>query len=173
MPQSLDLNREVGTLIFTIRGERVILDAHLATLYGVPTKALNQAVHRNLGRFPEEFMFQLTKEEAQQVRSQFVTLPGGHFRYLPRVFTEHGALMVANILQSPQAVTMSITIVKAFVKLRRMALTIEELARKVGTLERGFRQHGEHFQAVFDALRQLMTPPPEKPKPRIGFHSKD
>ena len=159
----------ITPLILTLRGERVILDAHLAALYGVPTRTLNQAVRRNRERFPEEFMFQLNRQELAQVRSQFVILPGGHFRYLPYVFTEHGALMAANVLQSPQAVTMSVTLVKVFVKLRRMAFTVEDLARKVNSLERGFRQHGEQFKAVFDALRQLMAPPPEPPKRRIGF----
>ena len=176
MSKSLEVSPEVGTFIFTIRGQKVILDSDLARLYGVPTKRLNEQIKRNAERFPEEFMFQLSQEEAAALllsRSQIATLKRGqNIKYLPRVFTEHGALMAANVLSSPQAVTMSIAIVKAFVKLRRMALSIEELSRKVSSLERGFRQHGEQFDAVFQAIRQLMVPP-DPPRKRIGFHSED
>lgn len=176
MSKSFEVATEVGTLIFTIRGQKVILDSDLARLYGVLTKALNQAVKRNADRFPEEFMFELSQQEAEAIRlsrSQNVTLKRGqNIKYLPRVFTEHGALMAANILNSPQAVTMSVAIVKTFVKLRRMVLSIEELSRKVSSLERGFRQHGEQFDAVFQAIRQLMTPP-DPPRKRIGFHSEE
>jgi hypothetical protein len=158
----LDLAPEVGTLIFSIRGHKVVLDADLAKLYGVPTKALNQAIKRNAERFPEEFMFQLSKEEAEALllsRSQNVTL-------------KQGALMAANVLNSPQAVTMSVAIVKAFIKLRELALSIGELSQKVAALERGFLQHGEQFEVVFDAIRQLLEPP-EVPTKEIGFHSKE
>ena len=155
----------ITPLILTLRGERVILDAHLAALYGVPTRTLNQAVRRNRERFPEEFMFQLNREELAQVRSQFVILPGGHFRYLPYVFTEHGALMAANVLNSPQAVAMSVAIVKAFVRLRQMVLSVEELSRKLNSLE---KKYDTQFKAVFDAFRQLMTPP-DPPRRKIGF----
>jgi len=176
MPKALDVTQEVGTLIFLIRGQRVIVDSDLARLYGVPTKRLNEQIKRNAERFPEEFMFQLSRQEAEALllsRSQNATLKRGYnIKYLPRVFTEHGALMAANILNSPQAVTMSVAIVKAFVKLRRMALSVEQLSRKVASLERGFRQHGEHFDEVFDAIRQLMNPPAPSRK-RIGFHSED
>ncbi len=176
MPKAHDVIPEVGTLIFEVRKQKVVLDADLARLYGTSTKAFNQAVKRNAERFPEEFMFELTTEEAEAVRrsrSQNVTLKRGqNIKYLPRVFTEHGALMAANVLNSPQAVTMSVAIVKAFVKLRQMALSIDELSRKVAALERGFRNHGEQFDAVFDAIRQLLAPP-DPPRKRIGFHGDD
>jgi hypothetical protein len=164
----------ITPLILTVRGHRVLLDADLATLYGVPTKRLNEQVKRNIERFPEEFMFQLTKAEAEVVRlsrSQIATLKRGqNIKYLPRVFTEHGVLMAANVLNSPRAVAMSVAIVKAFVRLRQMVLSVEELSRKVTTLE---RKYDGQFKIVFDALRQLMAPPPEPPKKRIGFHAND
>jgi hypothetical protein len=176
MPHSLEVAPEVASLILTIRGHKVILDADLAKLYGVPTKALNQAVKRNPHRFPEEFMFQLSKEEADAIllsRSQNVTLKRGqNIKYLPRVFTEHGALMAANVLNSPQAITMSVAIVKAFIKLRQMALSIGELSQRVAALEQGFLHHGEQFEAVFDAIRQLLQPP-DAPSKEIGFHAKE
>ena len=164
----------ITPLILTVRGHRVLLDADLATLYGVPTKRLNEQVKRNIERFPEEFMFQLTKAEAEVVRlsrSQIATLKRGqNIKYLPRVFTEHGVLMAANVLNSPRAVAMSVAIVKAFVRLRQMVLSVEELSRKVTTLE---RKYDGQFKIVFDALPQLMAPPPEPPKKRIGFHAND
>jgi len=176
MPKTLEVTQEVGTLIFCIRGHKVILDTDLAKLYGVPTKRLNEQVKRNADRFPEEFMFQLSQEEAEALhlsRSQIATLKRGHnIKYLPRVFTEHGALMAANILNSPQAVTMSVAIVKAFIKLRQLALSIEELSHKVAALERAFSKHDQQFDVVFDAIRQLLAPP-DPPRKRIGFHSED
>jgi hypothetical protein len=173
MPSPL-LAPDPGLVIFTVRQHKVILDSDLAKLYGVPTKRLNEQVKRNADRFPEEFMFTLTPQEAEEVlrsRSQSATLKRGHnLKYLPRVFTEHGALMAANMLNTPQAVTVSVAVVKAFLKLRHFALSIDELARKVDALERGFRQHGQEFKTVFAALRELMTPPPEPPRKKIGFH---
>lgn len=159
----------ITPLILTIRGHRVILDADLAALYQVPTKRLNEQVKRNAERFPDEFMFQLTKAEAEELwasRSQFATLKRGqNIKYLPRVFTEHGALMAANVLNSPRAVAMSVAIVKAFVRLRQMVLSVDELARKVDSLE---KKYDTQFKAVFDAFRQLMTPP-DPPRRKIGF----
>ncbi len=156
-------------LILTIRGHKVILDADLSALYGVPTKALNQAVKRNSDRFPASFLFQLTAEEARELlrsRSQNVTLKRGqNIKYLPRAFTEHGALMAATVLNSPTAIRMSVEIISAFVRLRQMALSVEELARKVHSLE---RKYEGQFKVVFDALRQLLTPP-EPPRKKIGF----
>jgi hypothetical protein len=128
----------VEPLIRVIRGERVILDADLARLYGVPTKALNQAVKRNADRFPPDFMFQLTRAEADALRSQFVTLKSGrgrHRKYLPNAFTEHGAIMAANVLNSPQAVQMSVFVVRAFIKMRGVLSDTRALARKLADLE--------------------------------------
>ncbi|MDX2226353.1 MAG: ORF6N domain-containing protein [Verrucomicrobiae bacterium] len=158
----------ISSLIHSVRGHRVILDSDLAALYGVTTKAFNQAVKRNADRFPEAFMFQLTPQEFQRMRSQFVTASAKrNIRFLPHVFTEHGALMAANVLNSPSAIKMSVQLIEAFVRLRRMALSVEALARKINSLE---TKYDKRFQVVFDALRELMTPPPDKPKRRIGFH---
>jgi hypothetical protein len=157
-----------AALIITLRGCRVILDGDLAALYGVTTKALNQAVKRNGKRFPDTFAFQVAATEWEPMRSQNVTASKRNVRFLPWAFTEHGALMVANVLNSDRAVQMSVELINAFIRLRQMALSVEELARKVDMLERGFREHGEQFQVVFDALRQLLNPP-DPPRRKIGF----
>ena len=170
MSKSLLLIDDPSRHIITMRGQRVVLDLHLSQLYEVPTKVLNQAVKRNQDRFPQEFMFQVTKEEADHLRSQIVTLQNkGHFRYLPYAFTEHGALMAANILNSPQAIKMSVAIVQAFVRLRRLMLSEEEMTKRVNKLERGFQQHGKQIKVVFDVIQKLMAPP-DKPLRKIGFH---
>ena len=153
--------------ITRVRGHAVILDADLAALYGVAVKRLNEQVRRNTDRFPEDFVFQLSEPEWKALRSQFATSKGrGGRRYLPYAFTEHGAIMAANVLNSAQAIQMSVAVVRAFVRLRRMALSVEALARKVDQLE---RRYDKQFQVVFDAVRRLMSPPPEPPRKRIGF----
>ena len=155
--------------ILLIRGEKVMLDSDLAELYGVETKALNQAVKRNASRFPADFMFELTAEEWESLRSQSVTLKRGeHRKYLPYAFTEHGALMLANVLNSERAAQTSVQVVSAFVKLRQMLASNAELARKLAALE---QKYDAQFKVVFDAIRQLMSPP-EKPRREIGFHVK-
>jgi hypothetical protein len=160
--------RSPDQCITRVRGYAVILDSDLAALYGVPVKRLNEQVRRNSERFPVNFMFQLTNAEWDSLRSQFATLKRGqHRKYSPYVFTEHGAIMAATVLNSAQAIRMSIAVVTAFVKLRRMALSVEALARKVNALE---RKYDERFRAVFDAVRRLMHPP-DPPRKRIGFHS--
>ena len=155
--------------ILSIRGEKVMLDNDLAELYGVETKVLNQAVKRNATRFPPDFMFQLTAGEWESLRSQFVTLKRGeHRKYLPYAFTEHGALMLANVLNSERAAQTSVMVVRAFVRLRQMLASNAELARKLAALE---NKYDAQFKVVFDAIRQLMSPP--EPKRReIGFHVK-
>lgn len=170
MPKALATQPEVATLIHVVRGHRVILDSDLATLYDVPTKVFNQAIKRNADRFPDSFRFQLTREEFDNLRSQIVTSSSayGGRRYLPYAFTEHGALMAANVLNSPQAIKMSVALVEAFIRLRQMALSVEDLARKVGALE---RRYDDQFKVVFDAIRQLIAPP-DPPKRQIGFHEK-
>jgi hypothetical protein len=163
--------RNPAHLILTIRQFRVMLDADLATLYGVETKQLNRAVKRNLDRFPEDFMFQLSTEEAEALRRQSGTSNKGRGgrRYLPYAFTQEGVAMLSSVLQSPRAVSVNIAIMRAFMRLREMTLSIAELSRKVDSLERGFKQHGQDFEMVFKALRQLMAPPPEPPRKKIGF----
>lgn len=153
--------------ILNLRGQRVMLDADLAELYGVATKALNQAVRRNADRFPKDFMFQLTEVEKQEVVTNC-----DHLRKLkyspvqPYAFTEHGAVMLASILNSPVAVQASIQVVRAFVQLRQLLGQKQDLARKVESLE---KKYDARFKVVFDAIRKLMTPPETKPKKRIGF----
>jgi len=155
-------------VITRVRGHAVILDADLAALYGVPVKRLNEQVRRNRDRFPEDFRFQLSAHEWDSLRSQNATLKRGeHRKYRPYAFTEHGAVMAANVLKSKQAIQMSVAVVRAFVKLRRMALSVEGLARKVDALE---SKYDKQFKVVFDAVRRLMAPPPpEPPRKRIGF----
>ncbi|HSH95911.1 MAG TPA: ORF6N domain-containing protein [Roseimicrobium sp.] len=155
--------------ILLIRGERVMLDRDLAALYGVTTKALNQAVKRNLHRFPPDFMFQISHEEAGCLRSQSVTSKrnrGGR-RYLPYAFTEHGALMLANVLNSERAARTSVQVVRAFVRLRQLLSSNADLARKVESLE---KKYDAQFKVVFDAIRQLMSPS-SGTRREIGFHA--
>ena len=157
--------------ILLIRGERVMLDSDLAGLYGVETKALNQAVKRNITRFPEDFMFRLTIEEVAVLnRSQIVTGSLKHRdpRFPPYAFTEHGALMLANVLNSEWAAQTSVQVVRAFVRLRQLLSSNAELARKLEALE---QKYDRRFKVVFDTLRRLMSP--SEPRHReIGFHVK-
>ena len=157
--------------ILILRGQRVLLDAELASLYGVTTKALNQAVKRNAERFPEDFMFRLTQAETETLnRSQIVTGSQKHRdpRFPPYAFTEHGALMLANVLNSERAAQTSVQVVRVFVRLRQMLSSNAELARKLESLE---KKYDAQFKVVFDAIRQLMSPP-ARPKREIGFHVK-
>jgi len=166
--------------IVSVRGQKVILDSDIAGLYGVPVKALNQAVHRNVARFPSDFMFQLTSEDLSNLKSQFViskTAPGlrsqfvtsksgrGGRRSLPYAFTEHGVAMLSSVLRSPRAIQVNIEIVRAFVKLRRMMASHADLTRKLGALE---RKYDAQFKGVFEAIRRLMAPEAPRPRP-IGF----
>jgi hypothetical protein len=156
----------VENAILLVRGERVILDADLAKLYGVTTARLNQQVKRNLERFPSDFMFELTKKEYESLMLQIATssVTHGGRRKLPFVFTEHGAIMAANVLNSKTAVQASVQVVRAFIRLRQMLTSNAELARKLSDLE---RKYDSQFRVVFDAIRQLMTPP-EPQRKQIG-----
>jgi hypothetical protein len=185
----------IDEMIRTIRSVRVMLDRDLAKIYGVPTKAFNQAVKRNQVRFPKDFMFQLTREEAKALqasrsqnvtsiqrkdllRSQFVTSnQRGGPRYLPYAFTEYAALMAANVLNSPRAVQMSVFVVRAFAKMRETLLGTRELAKKLAALEKKLTSRLDvHETAIVEVLQELMqilNPPPPPPEParrRIGFH---
>ncbi|MGK5089789.1 ORF6N domain-containing protein [Bdellovibrionota bacterium FG-2] len=154
------LVREIGQRIYFIRGHRVMLDSDLAELYEVPTKRLNEQVRRNPGRFPEDFMFRLTQEEYEFLRSQFATLEPGrgkHRKYLPLVFNEHGVTMLASVLNSDRAVQVNVAIVRAFVQLRGLLESHKDLAKKIDQLERKFLHHDNQFKAVFEAIRQLMA----------------
>ena len=153
--------------IFLIRGHKVLLDVHLAALYGVTTKRLNEQVRRNRSRFPEDFMFQLTPEEAASLRSQFATSNKGRGgrRYAPYAFTEQGVAMLSTVLNSERAIQVNIEIMRAFVRLRRMLASNAQMARKLVDLE---NKYDAQFKVVFDAIRQLMTPSEPKEK-KIGF----
>jgi hypothetical protein len=158
----------IAKTIFLIRGQKVMLDSDLAALYQVPTKVLNQAVRRNLGRFPSDFMFHLTVEEQDSLRSQFVTLDigrGRHRKYLPYAFTEQGVAMLSTVLNSERAIRVNIEIIRAFVRLRQFFLSNKELSKRLDELE---KKYDGQFRAVFDAIRQLMAPPPSKAR-KIGF----
>jgi hypothetical protein len=175
---------DIESRIVTLREQRVILAADLAALYGVPTKALNQAVKRNADKFPADFMFLLTSTEAEELqrsRSQFVTLKQGqNIKYLPNAFTEHGAIMAANVLNSPRAAHMSVFVVRAFVKMRSVFTDTRELARKLAALEQELKARLDvHEAAIVEFLQRIMKildpppAPPEPPTPEIGFHVKE
>lgn len=195
LPRTPAILPSVENVIHTIRGERVILDADLARLYGVPTKALNQAVRRNRAKFPPDFLFQLTSVETELVadlrskivissriktstmRSQIVTASKRNTRHTPFAFTEHGAIMAANILNSPQAVQMSVFVVRAFVKMRGLLTDTRELARKLAALEQELTARLDtHEAAITELMRRIMLlldPPPDPPEParEMGFHT--
>jgi hypothetical protein len=179
----------IAQLVLFIRAEKVILDGDLASLYGVTTKALNQAVKRNAARFPADFMFQLTKAEYEASRSQFVTRShrlesaakagavfsrsqsvtlkrGQNVKYFPYAFTEQGVAMLSSVLRSPRAVEVNIAIMRTFVQLRRLMETNRDLARKIDALE---KKYDEQFAVVFAAIKELIAPP-APPKKQIGFH---
>ncbi len=170
MSTALIPTERIENKIYLIRGQKVMLDRDLAELYGVETKHLNRQVRRNLDRFPGEFMFRLSPSEKDELVTnchRFKVLK--HSSSLPYAFTEHGVLMLANVLKSKYAVKVSIHIVKAFIKLREFLTVHQELAQKLKELEQKIGKHDQQIRAVFDAIRQLMTPPKEKKKP-IGFH---
>jgi hypothetical protein len=156
--------------ILLVRGHKVILDMDLADLYGVETGALNRAVKRNIQRFPDDFMFQLTGEEAERLRCQIGISKGGRGgrRYLPYVFTEQGVAMLSSVLNSERAVQVNIAIMRVFVRLREMMATHKELAFKLVELEERLEGHDEQIQNIFEAIRQLMTPP-ERERKKIEF----
>jgi len=167
--------------IHTVRGERVVLDSDLAAIYGVSTSAFNQAVNRNLRRFPEGFAFVLSREEFANLRSQIatsslmsqiVTSSSGHGgrRKLPRVFTEHGALMAASILNSDQAIAMSVYVIRAFVEMREQLLSHTEILKQLALMDRTLLAHDLALQDIYDKLQPFLNPPPEPPRRRIGFH---
>jgi hypothetical protein len=163
----IPLERIERAILF-IRGQKVLLSQQLAELYGVETKVLNQAVARNRERFPDDFMFQLNKKELGNLKSQIVTSSWGGLRTSPYAFTEQGVAMLSSVLNSERAVAVNIGIMRAFVRLRQMLASNAELARKLATLE---NKYDAQFKVVFDAIRQLMSPP--EPKRReIGFHVK-
>jgi len=166
----------VATKILVVRGKKVMLDRDLAVLYGVTTFNLNKAVKRNIERFPEDFMFVLTKEEVKNLTFQFGISSWGGRRSLPHSFTEQGVAMLSGVLNSQRAIQVNIAIMRAFVRLREILLTHKDLAAKIEALEFKYKshdgrlsEHDEHIAAIFEAIKQLMAPPATTEKPKIGF----
>ena len=163
---------EIAQRIHLIRGQRVVLDTDLAAFYGETTKRFNQQVNRNRARFPDDFMFQLNEEEFAALRLQIATLKTGrgqHRKYAPYVFTEHGAIMAATLLNSPRATELSVYVVRAFVELRGMLTNNRALASKVHTLERKVSVHERNIAELVDSMADLLATPPPPPKRSIGF----
>jgi hypothetical protein len=157
----------IENCIYLLRGQKIMLSVDLAEIYGVETRTFNQAVKRNIKRFPEDFMFQITWKEAQNLRSQFVILRRGrNIKYRPYAFTEQGVAMLSSVLNSKRAIQVNIEIMRAFVRLRQMLASNVDLARKLAALE---KKYDAQFRVVFDAIRELMTPPVPKKKRSIGF----
>lgn len=163
----------VEALIRIVRGRRVMLGADLARLYGVAPKVLHQAVKRNAGRFPPDFMFQLDAQDLARSRSQTVTLNrGANLKYRPYAFTEQGVAMLSSVLRSERAIRVNVAIMRAFVKLREALAAHREMAVKLADLERKIESHDSEIQALFDAIRELMQPP-DPPRREIGFHVRE
>ena len=162
----------IQSKICLIRGKKVMLDRDLARLYGVQTKVLNQAVTRNLRRFPPDFMYQLTKREVAILKSQIVTSRWGGVRKPPFAFTENGVAMLSSVLNSKRAIEMNIQIMRIFTRLREILASHEDLRRKIETVEKnfsaGFKKHEQQIQTIFMAIKKILEPPP-RPKRRIGF----
>jgi hypothetical protein len=166
---------DIHPLIHTIRKQRVILDSDLAKLYGVQTFRFNEAVKRNRARFPEDFLFQLSRDEADALTSQSAMSKAtrGGRRTLPYAFTEHGALQAANILNSPRAVAMSVYVIRAFVRMREEIAANSTLEKRMAIIEKTLLSHDSALRDVIQKIRPLLLPPPEPPRKRIGFHSKE
>ena len=158
--------------ILTIRGHKVVLDADLSALYGVPTERLNEQFRRNRDRFPEDFAFQLSSEEWADLRSQIAASSShGGRRYAPIAFTEHGALMAANILNSTQAITMSVYLIRAFVKVRETLVANVTVMKRLAEIDKTLLTHDAALRDIYRKLRPLLAPPPVPAKPEIGFHT--
>ena len=165
----LVLREGIENKILSIRGYRVIMDKDLAILYGVGTRDLNKAVNRNLDRFPDDFMFQLNREEFTNLMFHFGTSSWGGTRKLPRAFTEQGVAMLSSVLRSKKAIHVNIAIMRAFVRLKSILANHKELAAKLNELEHKFNQHDKDILVIFEAIRQLMEPPPAKERIISGF----
>jgi hypothetical protein len=168
---------DINSLIVEMRGQKIILASDLARIYGVPTKALNQAVKRNAGKFPADFMFQVTLPEAESIRrsrSQIVTLKRGqNLKYLPVAFTEHGALMAATVLNSPRAVAMSVYVIRAFVKMREDLAANAAILKRLAEIDKTLLTHDAALREIFQKLRPLLEPQSAPVKTEIGFHVKE
>lgn len=164
----------LDSLILTVRGQKVLLDADLAAIYGVATKVLNQAIKRNAERFPEDFAFQLKTSEWESLRSQSVTSKGrGGRTYLPYAFTEHGAIMAATVVNSPEAVKMSLFVVRAFVKMREHLASNTEILKRLAEIDKTLLDHDKALHSLWRQIQPLLTPPPDPPRKEIGFHVRE
>lgn len=163
----------IESVIRTVRGHKVLLDEDLALIYGIATKFLNRAVKRNAGRFPEDFVFQLTAEESIALRCQNGTSNHGRGgrRYLPYVFTEYGAIMAANVLNSRRAVQLSVFVVRAFIKMREQLLNRAEMEKRLTDIEKTLLSHDTALRNLYQKIRPLLLPPPDPPRKRIGFQA--
>jgi hypothetical protein len=168
MSEALVPQEVIENKIYLIRGQKVLIDEHLAELYGVPTKVLIQATKRNKDRFPEDFLFQLTEQETANLRSQFVTSSYGGRRYLPYAFTEEGIAMLSSVLRSPRAVQVNIAIMRAFVRLRQVLATHKELTQKIDLLEKRVLKHDSNIRELVRDIRRLSLPKQQMEK-KVGF----
>ncbi len=164
--------KSIDIPIHTVRGQRVVLDSDLAALYGVETKVFNQAIRRNQNRFPEDFSFVLTGEEWLVLRSQIVTSNEGRGgrRYIPRAFTEHGALMAASVLNSDRAVSMSVYVIRAFVEIREQIAANNAILKRLAEIDNTLLIHDASLRDIYKKLMPLLAPPPSAPRKQIGFH---
>jgi len=167
--------KPIESLILNVRGQKVILDTDLAELYGVTTKVFNQAMKRNADRFPEDFMFQLEAQEFALLRSQIVTsnVGRGGRRYAPYAFTEHGAIMAATVLNSPEAVAMSVFVVRAFMQMRERLIANAAILKRLAEIDKTLLEHDSALNTIWTKLQPLLAPPPDPPRPEIGFHIKE
>jgi len=167
--------KEPDLPVYTIRDQQVVLDSDLAKTYGVETKVFNQAFKRNAKRFPDEFAFQLTNDEWLALRSQIVTLKsagrGKHRKYLPWVFTEHGALMAATMLNSDEAISMSVYVIRAFVNMREQLMANVAILKRLAEIDKTLMEHDQTLWDIYQKLLPLLQPPEENPKRRLGFHT--
>jgi hypothetical protein len=172
MPKLTVAQEVIEQKIYLIRGRKVMIDRDLASLYEVPTGRLNEQVKRNKKRFPDDFMFKLTKKEYENWISQIAISNSKKMglRRMPYAFTEHGAAMLSTVLHSERAIQVNIAIMRAFVKIRQILSSNKELAHKLQKLEHKIEKHDTEIHAIFEAIRQLMTPPQNMPKRKIGFH---
>lgn len=167
-------SKSVEDRILTIHGQKVVLDADLAVLYGVSTRRLNEQVKRNLNRFPPDFMFRLSKKEVDGLmRSQFATASKRNIRHLPYAFTEHGALMAATVLNSQRAVEMSLFIVRAFMKMRERLAMTHALEKHLAEIDRKLLSHDSSLRDLYERIRPLLLPSPDPPKRKIGFRAEE
>jgi hypothetical protein len=172
-PNALAAPHQIAPFIRPIRDQRVILDVDLARLYGVETRALNQALKRNRDRFPQDFVFELTREEIQGISQSVISLQKLRFSKSVHAYTEHGALMAATVLNSPRAVAMSVYVIRAFVKMREDFAANAAILKRLAEIDKSLLTHDLALRDIYQKLRPLLEPPPLPPKPEVGFHVKE